>query len=129
MIDLTSQAPSSRAFGITALRALRKQEKEQERKLPLGRQILLQFICLLIGLTVLFPIVWIFSVSLSPVNLSKPLNLQLIPDGATFDAYAKVLAKPTSNNITFIQLTINSLKVAFSTSIVSSSSESEDGTG
>jgi arabinogalactan oligomer/maltooligosaccharide transport system permease protein len=69
--------------------------------------------------TVIFPIVWIFSVSLSPLNLSKPLDLQIIPDGATFESYRQVLEKPTSNNITFVELTINSLMVAIGTSVIS----------
>ena len=85
----------------------------------LMRQAGYQALALFVLLTVLFPIVWIFSVSLSPVNLSKPVDLQIIPDGATFDAYTKVLNKPTSNNITFLELTMNSLKVALGTSIVS----------
>ena len=83
------------------------------------RQAGYQALALFVLLTVLFPIVWIFSVSLSPVNLSKPLNLQIIPDGATLDAYRQVLEKPTSNNITFAELAFNSLKVALGTSIVS----------
>lgn len=85
----------------------------------LARQAAYQALALFVLLTVLFPIVWIFSVSLSPVNLSKPVDLQIIPDGATFDAYRQVLEKPTSNDITFIELTMNSLKVALGTSIVS----------
>jgi arabinogalactan oligomer/maltooligosaccharide transport system permease protein len=85
----------------------------------LMRQAGYQALALFVLLTVLFPIIWIFSVSLSPVNLSKPVDLQIIPDGASFDAYAKVLNKPTSNNITFVELTLNSLKVALGTSVVS----------
>ena len=85
----------------------------------LMRQAGYQALALFVLLTVLFPIVWIFSVSLSPVNLSKPVDLQIIPNGATFDAYRQVLEKPTSNNITFVELAINSLKVALGTSIVS----------
>jgi len=83
------------------------------------RQAAYQAMCLFVLLTVLFPIIWIFSVSLSPLNLSKPLDLQIIPDGATFDAYVKVLEKPTANPISFFDLTLNSLKVALGTSLVS----------
>ena len=83
------------------------------------RQAAYQALALFVLFTVLFPIVWIFSVSLSPVNLSRPVDLQIIPDGATFDAYRQVLEKPTSNDITFLELLRNSLLVAISTSIVS----------
>jgi arabinogalactan oligomer / maltooligosaccharide transport system permease protein len=119
MTDLSSQAPASRAFGITALRSLRKKEKEQERKLPLGRQIVLQLICLGIGLTVLFPIVWIFSMSIDPRNLDRPDSLNLIPPGASLEAYFNVLAQPTSNDIDFLGLMLNSLKIALFSSALS----------
>jgi arabinogalactan oligomer / maltooligosaccharide transport system permease protein len=85
----------------------------------LARQAGYQALALLVLFTVIFPIVWIFSVSLSPLNLSKPLDLQIIPDGATFESYRQVLEKPTSNNITFVELTINSLMVAIGTSVIS----------
>jgi arabinogalactan oligomer/maltooligosaccharide transport system permease protein len=83
------------------------------------RQAGFQALALFVLLTVIFPIVWIFSVSLSPLNLSKPIDLQIIPDGATFDAYRQVLEKPTSNNISFVELAMNSLKVALGTSTIS----------
>src|SRR5262245_33550309 len=83
------------------------------------KQAALQALCVFVLFTVLFPIVWVFSVSLNPLNLSKPLGLEIIPPGATFDAYKQVLEKPTSNPISFVELAINSLKVALSTSVVS----------
>lgn len=112
MTDLSTEAPASRAFGIKALRAVRKQEKEQERRLPRGRQILLQLICLGIAFTVMFPILWIFSMSIDPRNLDRPDSLNLIPPGATLDAYRKVIEQPTSNDISFLGLMFNSLKIA-----------------
>ncbi len=83
------------------------------------RQAALQALCVFVLFTVLFPIVWVFSVSLNPLNLSRPQGLDIIPPGATFDAYFKVLESPTANPISFVELTANSLKVALSTSIVS----------
>jgi arabinogalactan oligomer/maltooligosaccharide transport system permease protein len=118
MTDLSAQAPATRAFGITALRNLRKQEKEEERKLPRGRQILLQLICLGIALTVMFPILWIFSMSIDPRNLDRPDSLNLIPPGASLDAYGRVLAQPTSNDINFLGLMLNSLKIAIASSLI-----------
>ena len=62
---------------------LRTKPAGMERKLPLGRQLILQAILLLITFTVLFPLVWIFSMSLDPRNLSRPDGLNLIPPGAS----------------------------------------------
>ena len=53
-----------------------------EKKLPLRRQLGPPgSSCSLITLTVLFPIVWIFSMSVDPRNLSRPDGLNLIPPG------------------------------------------------
>lgn len=91
---------------------------QEERRLPIGRQIVLQLLCLFIAATVLFPIIWIVSMSIDPRNLSRPVDLNLIPPGATLDAYAKVLSRPTNNPIDFLGLALNSLKLAASTSVV-----------
>jgi arabinogalactan oligomer/maltooligosaccharide transport system permease protein len=83
------------------------------------RQAAYQAMCLLILLTVIFPVIWVFSVSLNPLNLSRPQGLEIIPPNATLDAYKQVLEKPTPNPISFLDLTLNSLKIALGTSIVS----------
>jgi len=83
------------------------------------KQALMQALCLFILLTVLFPIIWVFSVSLDPLNRSRPEGLNIIPEGATFEAYAQVLRRPTNNPISFLELTLNSLKIAISTSLIS----------
>jgi arabinogalactan oligomer / maltooligosaccharide transport system permease protein len=99
-------------------RGARKARTSDERKLPLGRQIVLQLICLVITFTVLFPILWILSLSLDPRNLARPDGLNLIPPGASLDAYGKVIAQPTSNDISFIELALNSLKIAVGSSLI-----------
>jgi arabinogalactan oligomer / maltooligosaccharide transport system permease protein len=96
----------------------KRKASNTERKLPMGRQLLIQVICLLIAATVLFPIVWILSMSLDPRNLARPDGLNLIPPGASLRAYEKVIAQPTSNPISFIGLALNSLKIAVGSSIV-----------
>src|SRR5918999_4618773 len=88
------------------------------RKLPLGRQIALQLVLLAITFTVLFPLLWVLSMSLDPRNLARPTGLDLIPPGASLDAYAKVIAQPTSNPISFIELALNSLKIAVGSSMI-----------
>ncbi|TAJ98975.1 MAG: ABC transporter permease subunit [Chloroflexota bacterium] len=95
-----------------------KASGSEERRLPIGRQILIQVILLFITVTVLFPIVWILSMALDPRNLSRPDGLNLIPPGASFDAFAKVIAQPTSNEISFLGLALNSLKIAVGSSVI-----------
>ena len=91
---------------------------EAERPLPVGRQIALQLLLLFITATVLFPVVWIFSISIDPRGLFRPDGLNLIPPGATIAAYQKVIAQPTSNPIGFIDLALNSTKIALGSSVV-----------
>jgi arabinogalactan oligomer / maltooligosaccharide transport system permease protein len=90
----------------------------EERRLPLGRQILTQIVLLLITFTVLFPLVWVVSMSLDPRNLARPDGLNLIPPGASLNAYAQVIEQPTSNDISFIGLALNSLKIALGSSLI-----------
>jgi arabinogalactan oligomer/maltooligosaccharide transport system permease protein len=95
-----------------------KAKGSEERKLPLGRQLLLQVILLLITFTVLFPLIWIGSMALDPRNFARPDGLNLIPPGASLEAFGKVIAQPTSNPISFIELALNSLKIAIGSSVI-----------
>jgi arabinogalactan oligomer / maltooligosaccharide transport system permease protein len=90
----------------------------EERKLPIGRQLLLQILCIFIAITVLFPIIWILSMSIDPRNFARPDALNLIPPGASLDAYVKVINRPTSNDISFLGLAKNSLFIALSSSAI-----------
>lgn len=83
-------------------------------KLTLGRQLFYQLLCLIISFTVLFPIGWVLSVSLSSLNESRPKSF--IPTNPTLAAYGQVLQKPTLNPISFWELAFNSFKLAFGTS-------------
>jgi arabinogalactan oligomer/maltooligosaccharide transport system permease protein len=88
------------------------------RPLPLSKQIIYQLMCLFIAFTVLFPIMWVVSQSLTSPD--KPRIKGFLPEyGISFDAYAKVLDKPTSNPVSFAELTFNSLKLSLSTSFFS----------
>jgi arabinogalactan oligomer/maltooligosaccharide transport system permease protein len=87
------------------------------RRLKLGNQVVLQIVCLVIGSTVLFPVVWIVGMSLDPRNIARPDSL--IPPGANLDAYARVLARPTLNPVSFFQLALNSLTLALVISVLS----------
>jgi arabinogalactan oligomer / maltooligosaccharide transport system permease protein len=91
----------------------------EERRLSTGKQILLQLICLFITFTVLFPVLWIVSISVDPRGLTRPDGLNLIPPGISFDAYSQVIARPTSNPISFLELARNSFIIASATALVS----------
>ena len=79
---------------------------------------LVQLFLLTVLATVLFPIVWIVSLSLDPRDFSRPTGLTIIPPGATLDAYTKVLTKPSPNPVTFLQLLRNSLLTAGGTALL-----------
>jgi arabinogalactan oligomer/maltooligosaccharide transport system permease protein len=115
---MTAPATTATTRRLLTRGIARAGRSSEGRKLPLGRQLLLQAVLLLITFTVLFPIVWILSMSLDPRNLSRPDSLNLIPPGASLDAYAKVIAQPTSNPISFVELALNSLKIAIGSSVI-----------
>lgn len=104
---------------MTADRPVAAVARRKKRDLSLSRQALLQALCLLILLTVMFPVVWVVGLSLDPLNRSRPDGLSLIPSGASLEAYAQVLRQPTNNPISFLGLALNSIKIALSTSVVS----------
>lgn len=91
------------------------------------RQIGLQIFLLLVLFTVLFPFLWIFSMALDPRNIDKPLELTLIPPGASLDAFRRVLLEPWSllcknpsqveTCMTFSKLLVNSLIVSLGVSV------------
>jgi arabinogalactan oligomer/maltooligosaccharide transport system permease protein len=92
------------------------------------KQIGLQAFLLLVVIAVMFPILWIFSLALDPRNIDKPLELRLIPPGASLDAFHRVLVEPfgllcrnpsdPSTCMTFVLLLKNSLIVALGTSVL-----------
>jgi len=96
-----------------------ERKARQKRDLPLSKQLLYQAILLLIAFSVLFPILWIASLSLDPRDISRPTELNLIPPGASLDAYQRVLDKPTANPVSFGELALNSLKLGLGVSIFS----------
>ena len=80
-------------------------------------QIVLQILCLLITLTVLFPILYIVALAIDPRNVSRPDSL--IPPGASLDAFARVIAQPTSDEISLFELARNSFLLASSVALFS----------
>ncbi len=100
----TVQAPARQAEK-TQVRTRKK------RELSLGKQLLYQAMLLAIVFIVMFPILWVLSLSLDPRNISRPTELNLIPPGASLSAYEKVLKQPTNNPVSFAQLAFNSFKL------------------
>lgn len=80
---------------------------------------ILQFFLLLVMASILFPVLWIVSMSLDPRDFSRPQGLSFIPPGATLKAYQTILTKPSPNPVTFTELLRNSLLVAGGTAFLS----------
>ncbi len=115
---MTAPATSSTTRRLLDRGVARTRRSDSGRRpIPLRRQIILQAILIFMTITVLFPFVWIVSMSIDPRNLSRPDGLNLIPPGASLDAYATVIAQPTSNPISFVELALNSLKIAVGGSV------------
>jgi len=83
---------------------------------PLIEDILVHLLLVAITFIVLFPIIWIVSLSLDPRNITTPTTLTLIPDGASFDSFRHVLTQELTNGIRFWTLARNSLIISLGTS-------------
>jgi arabinogalactan oligomer/maltooligosaccharide transport system permease protein len=77
------------------------------RELPLWKQLLLQLIALLILAEVMFPIMYVVTLSFSS-RTTRPSSLELFPKEISLSAYQQVLDRPTANPVTFIELLRNS---------------------
>lgn len=87
------------------------------RALPLWKQVLLQILCIAILATVMFPIMYIITLSFSSKE-TRPSSLELIPREISFVAYQQVLDRPTGNPVTFIELLKNSFMLSVGVGIV-----------
>jgi arabinogalactan oligomer/maltooligosaccharide transport system permease protein len=87
------------------------------RDLPLWRQLLTQILCLFILFSVMFPIMYIVTLSLSS-KTTRPSSLQLIPTEISFIAYKQVLDHPTGNPVAFTQLLRNSVGLSVGVGLV-----------
>ena len=87
------------------------------RRLSLLQQLGLQLFLGFIAFTVIYPMLWIFSLSLNPTDEIRPKELVLIPEGATFNSYREVIEQPTPNPVSFYRLAFNSFRLSFLTAI------------
>jgi arabinogalactan oligomer/maltooligosaccharide transport system permease protein len=92
-------------------------ENDYKRAIDAMRVDIIQVFLLLVIVTVLFPVVWILSMSLDPRDFSRPNGLTIIPPGATLNSYLKVLTNPSPNPVSFFQLLRNSLLVSGGTAL------------
>lgn len=90
---------------------------QDENRLPLRKQLVRQLICLFIAFVIIFPMLWIVSLSLDPRDISRPTEFRLIPPGASFDAYKRVFDQPTANPVKFRELARNSFLLATSVAL------------
>ena len=98
------------------------------RQKSILKQIGMHVFLLLVLFSVMFPILWVFSMALDPRDIDKPLELTLIPPGASFESFRKVLFEPfglmcknpsdPASCMTFAKLFKNSLIVALGTSVI-----------
>lgn len=72
----------------------------------------------LVAITVLFPVVWIVSMSLDGRNISRPTSLSIIPPNPSLAAYKRVLTEPQANNVMFSTMLKNSLALSIGVSVV-----------
>ncbi len=113
MTAVTAERPRRRVLS----RNRAKTQTDKGRPLPLTKQVVLQMICMIIALTVLFPLLWVFSLAIDPTERLRPAGL--IPSGATLDNFVEVLRQPTINPISFFDLAKNSFLLASSVAIIS----------
>jgi arabinogalactan oligomer/maltooligosaccharide transport system permease protein len=92
-------------------------ELDYERARDTMRIDLIQAFLLLVLVVVLFPVVWILSMSLDPRDFSRPTGLTIVPPGATLESYRQILTRPSPNPVSFLQLLRNSLFVAGGTAV------------
>ncbi len=93
------------------------QQNDYKRARETMRLDLIQAFLWLMLAIILFPVIWIVSMSLDPRDFSRPTGLTIIPPGASFEAYRKILTQPSPNPVSFPQLLRNSLLVAGGTAI------------
>lgn len=103
----------------TLLRRIQGDQVAPSRRLSFWQQLGLQLFLGVIALTVLYPMLWIFSISINPTDDIRPKELDLFPAGATLDAYRIVIEQPTPNPVSFSRLAFNSFKLSFFTGLAS----------
>jgi arabinogalactan oligomer/maltooligosaccharide transport system permease protein len=118
MATVTATAPKPKSKNILVrFLTMNTSNEVGGRDLPLWRQILLQVLTLLIVVEVMFPIMYIVTLSFSSKS-TRPSALELIPQEFSLTAYQQVLDRPTANPVTFTQLLTNSFLLSAGVGLV-----------
>jgi arabinogalactan oligomer/maltooligosaccharide transport system permease protein len=113
----TTQAPKKKNFIVRFL-TLNTSREVGGRELPLWKQLLLQLMTLFIAAEVMFPIMYIITLSLSSKS-QRPTSLELFPTEFSLVAFQQVLDRPTANPVTFLELLKNSFVLSVGVGLVS----------
>jgi arabinogalactan oligomer/maltooligosaccharide transport system permease protein len=111
------ESPKRKNFLVRFLNIDTSGEKGVGRKLPLWRQLLIQLLCLIIFAEVMFPLMYVITMSLSSKG-ERPSSLQLFPTEFSLVAFKQVLNRPTANPVTFLTLLRNSFLLSFSVGLL-----------
>jgi arabinogalactan oligomer/maltooligosaccharide transport system permease protein len=98
-------------YPVIRARSANSSGAKGERALPLGKQLVLQALCLAITASVLFPIMYIVTLAFSSSG-DRPSALNLFPRELSLVAFRQVLSKPTANPVSFLELLRNSLMLS-----------------
>ena len=115
-MNTTEKSPSQKNFIVRFL-TMNTSGEVGGRDLPLWRQILLQLLALFILAEVMFPIMYIITLSFSSKS-TRPSSLELFPKELSLVAYQQVLDRPTANPVTFLELLRNSFVLSLSVGLV-----------
>ncbi len=114
---MTAQSSSKSTNPIIRFLNMNTSGEVAGRDLPLWRQLLLQVLTLFIAAEVLFPIMYIITMSFSS-KTTRPSALELFPKEISFVAYQQVLDRPTANPVTFLELLRNSFFLSVGVGLV-----------
>ena len=114
---MTAQSSSKNTNPIIRFLNINTSGEVAGRDLPLWKQLLLQVLTLFIAAEVLFPIMYIVTMSFSS-KTTRPSALELFPKEISFVAYQQVLDRPTANPVTFLELLRNSFFLSVGVGLV-----------
>jgi arabinogalactan oligomer/maltooligosaccharide transport system permease protein len=118
VLDMTTQSTTVKPNIFVRILNMNTSGEVGGRDLPLWRQILLQLLTLFIAAEVMFPIMYIVTLSFSS-QTTRPSSLQLFPKELSMTAYQQVVDHPTANPVTFTQLLKNSFLLSVGVGLVS----------
>jgi arabinogalactan oligomer/maltooligosaccharide transport system permease protein len=115
---IVTPAPRKKNWFVRFINMDTSGSKGSGEKLPLYRQLGLQLLCLLITAEVMFPIMYIITLSLSSKG-QRPSSLELFPQEFSLVAFQQVLTRPTANPVDFLTLLRNSAVLSISVGLLS----------